>query len=316
MNLTLVVLAAVAGSALVLTLAGTRIIKEYQRGVVFRLGRITGSLKRPGARLVIPLVDRVLRVDLRTVSFEVPPQEVISKDNVMVTVRAVAYIQVVNPRLAVTKVANHVDAARQLVQSSLRSTLGQVTLAELLTARDTVNALLDRVINTELEAWGIALSAIELKDVQLSESMLRALGREAEAELESKAKLASAEGELATMRALADAAGTMADSPTLLQLRYLQTLTQIGNDRSTVVVFPLPLDLVQPLLDMQARLRRGRDGGGDGSGQHDIAQPDGQDRPSRTGPRPSEPPRREPPAPRYRLDLSEESPPPPPPPVD
>jgi len=269
MNLTLVVLAAVAGGVLLIALAGIRIIKEYQRGVVFRLGRMS-HMKAPGPRLLIPLVDRLVKVDLRTVHVEVPAQEVITEDNVMVTVRAVAYVQVVNPPLAVTKVLDYIAAASQLVQSSLRSTLGQVTLAELLTAREKVNALLERVINTELEAWGIALATIEIKDVQLQESMLRALGREAEAELETKAKLVSAEGELAAVRALADAAGALSDSPTLLQLRYLQTLSEIGNDRSTVVVFPMPIDLVQPILDVQARFRKGQSTNGEAKPPVDV----------------------------------------------
>lgn len=273
MNLTLVVLAAVAGGALLIALAGMRIINEYQRGVVFRLGRRVGHMKPPGLRLVIPIIDRVVRVDLRTVHFEVPAQEVITGDNVMVTVRAVVYMQVVNPPLAVTKVADYVSASKQLVQSSLRSTLGQVSLADLLTGRDKVNALLARVINEELEAWGIQLTTIEIKDAQLSESMLRALSREVEAELETKAKLIAAEGELANVRALADAAGALSGSPTLLQLRYLQTLTQIGNERSTVVVFPLPLDLVQPLLDMQARLRRSESSNGEPPVSVDHADP-------------------------------------------
>lgn len=255
MTLTLVVIAAVAGAAVLLTLSGLRLVREYQRGVVFRLGRLS-HLKAPGLRLVLPVVDRVVKVDLRAVDFEVPAQEVITKDNVLVTVRAVVYVQVVNPPLAVTKVVDYQAASTHLVQSSLRSTLGQVTLPELLTARDTVNALLARVINDELEPWGIQTTAVELKDVVLPESMLRALGREAETEREIKAKLVAAEGEVATARALTDAAGALAGTPSALQLRYLQTLSEIGNDRSTVVVFPVPIDLVQPLLELQRRWRR------------------------------------------------------------
>jgi regulator of protease activity HflC (stomatin/prohibitin superfamily) len=289
MSLTLVVIAAVAGAALLLTVAGLRIVKEYQRAVIFRFGRLS-HMKAPGLRLVIPIVDRAVRVDLRSVHFEVPAQEVITEDNVMVTVRAVVYIQVVNPPLAVTKVVDYIAASSHLVQSSLRSTLGQVTLGDLLTGRDKVNSLLARVINEELELWGIQITAIEVKDVLLPESMLRALGREAEAEHETKAKLISAEGELATVRALSDAAGAIAGSPSALQLRYLQTLSEIGNDRSTVVVFPVPIDLVQPFLDMQARMRKG---------------------PAANGEPPREAPTSEP---RRDTDSGAAPPPPPPPP--
>jgi len=256
MSLTLVVLAAVAGAALLVKLAGLRIDPEYQRAVVFRFGRLS-HMKAPGLRLALPIVDRLVRVDLRAVHFEIPAQEVITEDNVMVAVRAVVYIQVVNPPLAVTKVVDYAAAASHLVQSSLRSTLGQVTLGDLLTGRDKVNSLLAGVINQELERWGIQVTAIEIKDVLLPDAILRALGREAEAERETKAKLITAEGELATVRALSNAAGAMAGSATILQLRYLQTLSEIGNDRSTVVVFPLPIDLVQPILDMQAGMRKG-----------------------------------------------------------
>lgn len=256
MSLTLVVIAAVAGGVLLLVVAGARIIREYQRGVVFRLGRLS-HLKRPGLRLVIPLIDRVVKVDLRSVHYEIPAQEVITEDNVLATVGAVIYLQVVNPLLAATKVLDYRSASRDLVQSSLRSALGQVTLAQLLTGRDSVNALLEGIINQELEAWGVALTNIEIKDLRLPETMLRALGREAEAELERKAQLVAAEGELATVRALADAAGEVGSSATLLQLRYLQTLAQIGNERSTVVVFPMPIDLVEPLLQLQSRTRAG-----------------------------------------------------------
>jgi len=261
MSITLVVLAAVGGAALLLALSGLRIVKEYQRGVVFRIGRFS-HMKAPGPRLLIPIADHMIRVDVRAMNIEIPAQDVITEDNVMVTVRAVVYLQVVNPPLAVTKVVDYRDASQHLVESSLRSTLGQVTLAELLTGRDKVNALLARVINQDLEAWGVQITAIEIKDVLLPETMLRALGRQVEAEHETKAKLITAQGELAAVRALSDAAGAIAGSPSILQLRYLETLTQIGNQKSTVVVFPVPIDLIQPLLDMQARVRGARSGNG------------------------------------------------------
>jgi regulator of protease activity HflC (stomatin/prohibitin superfamily) len=270
MSLTLVVVAAVVGAALIVTMLGLRLVNEYQRGVVFRLGRMS-HMKSPGLRLVIPVIDRVVRVDLRAVHFEVPSQDVITQDNVLVTVSAVVYIQVVNPPLAVTKVVDYRAAASNLVQSSLRSTLGQVALGDLLTGRDKVNALLARVINEELEPWGIQTTAVEIKDVLLPETMLRALGREAEAEREIRAKQVVAEGEIATARVLTDAAGTLAESPSALQLRYLQTLSEIGNERSTVIVFPVPIDLVQPVLELRQRARHERAGGdGDRGGASDA----------------------------------------------
>jgi len=255
MNLTLIVLIAVAGGALFVWLLGIRVINEYERGVVFRLGRLS-HMKSPGLRMVIPLIDRVVKVDLRTIDLEVPALEVLTQDHVAVTVSAVVYLQVVNPPLAVIKVANYRAATMQLVQSTLRSVLGQVLLNDLLSERERVNEAIGRVLDDETEPWGVKVSMLEIKDAQLPETMLRALGREAEAERETRAKLISAEGELAAARALTDAALVIAAAPNALQLRYLQTLREIGGEQNTVIVFPMPIDLVQPIIDAQGRSRR------------------------------------------------------------
>lgn len=257
MNPTLIVIVAVSGVALLLLLSGLRLINEYQRGVVFRVGKYLRMLD-PGLRFVVPLgVDRVVRVDVRTTAVEVPSQDVITVDNVMVRVLAAVYFQVVNPPLAVTKVADYRQATAYLVQSSLRSFIGRVSLHQLLTGRDLINEMLRRIVDDETEPWGIRVSLVEFKDVQIPEALQKAMGREAEAEREKNAKIITADGELAAAQRLSDAAELIADRPSALQLRYLQALTEIGGgDRNTVVVFPVPIDLVQPLLDMQARMTK------------------------------------------------------------
>jgi regulator of protease activity HflC (stomatin/prohibitin superfamily) len=262
-NPTLIAIVAVSGVALLLLLSGLRLIHEYQRGVVFRLGKYEQMLD-PGLRVVIPLgIDRVNRVDVRTTAVEVPSQDVITVDNVMVRVLAAVYFQVVNPPLAVTKVANYRQATAYLVQSSLRSFIGRVSLHQLLTGRDLINEMLRRIVDEETEPWGITVSMVEFKDVQLPEALQKAMGREAEAEREKNAKIITADGELAAAQRLSDAAELIADRPNALQLRYLQALTEIGgSDRNTVVVFPVPFDLMQPLLDMQARMTKTTDNGG------------------------------------------------------
>jgi regulator of protease activity HflC (stomatin/prohibitin superfamily) len=261
-NPTLIAIVAVSGVALLLLLSGLRLINEYQRGVVFQLGKYDRMLA-PGLRFVIPLgVDRVNRVDIRTASLEVPSQDVMTVDNVMVRVLAAVYFQVVNPPLAVTKVDNYRQATAYLVQSSLRSFIGRVSLHQLLTGRDLINEMLRRIVDEETEPWGITVSMVEFKEVQIPETLQRAMGREAEAEREKNAKIITAEGELAAARRLSDAADLIGESPNALQLRYLQALTEIGGDRNTVVVFPVPMDLMQPLLDMQTRMTKTTDNGG------------------------------------------------------
>jgi regulator of protease activity HflC (stomatin/prohibitin superfamily) len=256
MNLTLIVIIALAALVVLVWLAGLRVINEYERGVVFRLGRYH-RVAAPGLRYVLPRpIDKLLHVDVRTYAVEAPSQEVMTLDNVLVGAVAVAYLQVVDPRLAVTEVADYRSTAGHLLRSTLRSVIGQVTLQVLLTERERVNGTLTAVLDEQTEAWGVRVSTVEIKDVELSQSMLRALGRQAEAEREKIAKIISAEGELEAARTLTDAAGVIGSSPSALQLRYLQTLSEIGGDHNTVVVFPMPIDLVQPLLDLQARMAK------------------------------------------------------------
>jgi regulator of protease activity HflC (stomatin/prohibitin superfamily) len=228
-----------------------RIINEYERGVLFRLGRLM-DLKGPGLRLIIPFgIDRLVKIDLRTVTLEVPPQEVITLDNVTIKVNAVIYFMVVDPRNAVTRVANFINATSQIAQTTLRSVLGQSSLDELLANREKINAKLQQIIDEQTEPWGIKVSTVEIKDVELPQTMQRAMAKQAEAEREKRAKIIHAEGEFEAAQKLTDAAGVIATQPSALQLRYLQTLTEIGVERNTVVVFPVPLDLISQLIDMR-----------------------------------------------------------------
>jgi regulator of protease activity HflC (stomatin/prohibitin superfamily) len=233
-----------------------RIINEYERGVLFRLGRLM-ALKGPGLRLIIPFgIDRLVKIDLRTVTLEVPPQEVITLDNVTIKVNAVIYFLVVDPRNAVTKVANFINATSQIAQTTLRSVLGQSSLDELLANREKINTRLQKIIDEQTEPWGIKVSTVEIKDVELPQTMQRAMAKQAEAEREKRAKIIHAEGEFEAAQKLTDAAGVIATQPSALQLRYLQTLTEIGVERNTVIVFPVPIDLVQQLID----IRQGKGG--------------------------------------------------------
>ncbi|HXN02809.1 MAG TPA: slipin family protein [Candidatus Dormibacteraeota bacterium] len=228
-----------------------RIINEYERGVLFRLGRLM-ALKGPGLRLIIPFgIDRLVKIDLRTVTLEVPPQEVITLDNVTIKVNAVIYFMVVDPRNAVTKVANFINATSQIAQTTLRSVLGQSSLDELLANREKINSRLQHIIDEQTEPWGIKVSTVEIKDVELPQTMQRAMAKQAEAEREKRAKIIHAEGEFEAAQKLTDAAGVIATQPSALQLRYLQTLTEIGVERNTVIVFPVPIDLVQQLIDIR-----------------------------------------------------------------
>ena len=228
-----------------------RIINEYERGVLFRLGRLM-TLKGPGLRLIIPFgIDRLVKIDLRTVTLEVPPQEVITLDNVTIKVNAVIYFLVVDPNNAVTKVANFINATSQIAQTTLRSVLGQSSLDELLANREKINTRLQKIIDEQTEPWGIKVSTVEIKDVELPQTMQRAMAKQAEAEREKRAKIIHAEGEFEAAQKLTDAAGVIATQPSALQLRYLQTLTEIGVERNTVIVFPVPIDLVQQLIDIR-----------------------------------------------------------------
>ena len=253
----LIVLGIIVLVVLIGVSSAIRIINEYERGVLFRLGRLM-ALKGPGLRVIIPFgIDRLVKIDLRTVTLEVPPQEVITLDNVTIKVNAVIYFMVVDPRNAVTKVANFINATSQIAQTTLRSVLGQSSLDELLANRETINTKLQHIIDEQTEPWGIKVSTVEIKDVELPQTMQRAMAKQAEAEREKRAKIIHAEGEFEAAQKLTDAAGVIATQPSALQLRYLQTLTEIGVERNTVIVFPVPIDLVQQLIDLREGQPRG-----------------------------------------------------------
>jgi regulator of protease activity HflC (stomatin/prohibitin superfamily) len=227
--------------------ASLRIVKEYERGVIFRLGRVTGA-KGPGLFWLIPLVDQMRPVDLRVVTLDVPTQEAITKDNVTVKVNAVCYFRVLSPEDAVINVANYLLATQQIAQTTLRSVLGQSELDELLSERDQINLQLQQIIDEQTEPWGVKVSVVEVKDVELPQSMQRAMARQAEAEREKRAKIIHAEGELEASQKLAEAAGVMSTQAGALQLRYLQTLTEISAENNSTIVFPLPIELMEALM--------------------------------------------------------------------
>jgi regulator of protease activity HflC (stomatin/prohibitin superfamily) len=228
--------------------ASLRIVKEYERGVIFRLGRVTGA-KGPGLFWLIPLVDQMRPVDLRVVTLDVPTQEAITKDNVTVKVNAVCYFRVLSPEDAVINVANYLLATQQIAQTTLRSVLGQSELDELLSERDQINQQLQQIIDEQTEPWGVKVSVVEVKDVELPQSMQRAMARQAEAEREKRAKIIHAEGELEASQKLAEAAGVMATQAGSLQLRYLQTLSEISAENNSTIIFPLPIELMEALMN-------------------------------------------------------------------
>ena len=234
--------------------ASIRIVQEYERGVVFRLGRCVGA-RGPGLFLLIPLIERMRKVDLRVVTMEVLAQEVITRDNVTVKVNAVVYFRIINPVDAVIKVMDPVHATSQLAQTTLRSVLGQSELDELLAHREAINQRLQQIIDEGTEPWGVKVSLVEVRDVELPASMQRAMAAQAEAERERRAKIIHAEGELQAAEKLAEAARIIAREPVTVQLRYLQTLREIGVNNASTIVFPLPLDLVRPLLEQGVKLR-------------------------------------------------------------
>jgi regulator of protease activity HflC (stomatin/prohibitin superfamily) len=241
---------------LVIVLASSiRILREYERGVIFRLGRLIAQ-KGPGLILLIPIIDRMVRVDLRTVTLTVPPQEVITKDNVTVRVNAVAYFRVLDPNKAITEVENFLLATSQISQTTLRSVLGKAELDALLSERERLNIELQQIIDEQTEPWGVKVSTVEVKDVELPQEMQRAIARQAEAERERRAKIISADGEFQASEKLSQAAEIFSRNPATLQLRYLQTLIDIGTQNSTII-FPLPLDLLTAFVE-----RSGGGGGG------------------------------------------------------
>jgi regulator of protease activity HflC (stomatin/prohibitin superfamily) len=226
-----------------------KVAREYERGIIFRLGRLLAEPKGPGLFLLIPIVDRMVKVDLRTITLNIPPQEVITKDNVPVRVNAVAYFRIVEPKNAIVQVENFMVATSQIAQTTLRSVLGQHLLDELLSERDKINSILQEIIDEATAPWGIKVSIVEVKDVEIPSGMQRAMARQAEAERERRAKVIAAEGEFQASERLKDAALVIEDHPIGLQLRYLQTLVELGSSQSTTIVFPAPIDLLTPFLD-------------------------------------------------------------------
>ncbi len=224
-----------------------RILREYERGVVFRLGRLI-AVKGPGIIFLIPIVDKLVKVSLRTVVLDVPPQDVITKDNVSIKVNAVVYFRVVQPDKAIVEVENFLFATSQVSQTTLRSILGQSELDELLSARDKINAALQKIIDRQTEPWGIKVSDVEVKHIDLPVEMQRAMARQAEAERERRAKVIHAEGEFQAAKRLSDAAVVIEDHPMALQLRYLQTLTEVASEKNSTTIFPIPIDLIAPFL--------------------------------------------------------------------
>jgi regulator of protease activity HflC (stomatin/prohibitin superfamily) len=232
---------------LILIAASVRILREYERGVIFRLGRLIAQ-KGPGLIFLIPFIDQMVRVDQRTVTLNVPPQEVITKDNVTVRVNAVAYFRVIDPNRAITDVENFLLATSQISQTTLRSVLGKAELDSLLAERERLNIELQRIIDEQTEPWGVKVSTVEVKDVELPVEMQRAIARQAEAERERRAKVIAADGEFQAAEKLSQAANIISQNPATLQLRYLQTLLEMGVNQNTTIVFPIPLDLVKPFV--------------------------------------------------------------------
>ena len=255
MTVALAVIAVVAVFILIILAAAIRILREYERGVIFRLGRLIAQ-KGPGLILLIPFIDQMVRIDLRTITLNVPPQEVITKDNVTVRVNAVAYFRVIDPNKAVTEVENFLLATSQIAQTTLRSVLGKAELDALLSERERLNVELQQIIDEQTEPWGIKVSTVEVKDVELPADMQRAMSRQAEAERERRAKIIAADGEFQAAEKLSQAANIISLNPATLQLRYLQTLVEIGVNNSSTIVFPLPLDLLKPLLEPHADAER------------------------------------------------------------
>jgi regulator of protease activity HflC (stomatin/prohibitin superfamily) len=233
-------------------LTSIKILNEYERAVVFRLGKLLSAPKGPGVILVFAPIDRMVRVSLRTIVMDVPPQDVITRDNVSVKVNAVVYFRIVDPAKAVIQVENYYQATSQLAQTTLRAVLGKHELDELLSAREKLNLDIQQVLDSQTEAWGIKVSTVEMKDVDLNESMIRAIARQAEAERERRAKIIHAEGELQASEKLLQAAQMLSKQPQAMQLRYLQTLANIAGDKSSTIVFPLPIDLLSAMATKRA----------------------------------------------------------------
>jgi regulator of protease activity HflC (stomatin/prohibitin superfamily) len=249
MTAALVVLVVVLFVVVLFLFSAIKVAREYERGIVFRLGRLLPEPKGPGLFLLIPIVDRMVKVDLRTITLNIPPQEVITKDNVPVRVNAVAYFRIVAPKDAIVQIENFMVATSQIAQTTLRSVLGQHQLDELLSEREKINAILQEIIDEQTAPWGIKVSIVEVKDVEIPQSMQRAMARQAEAERERRAKIINAEGEYQAAERLKDAAIVIEEHPIALQLRYLQTLLELGAGNTSTIIFPAPIDLIKPFLD-------------------------------------------------------------------
>jgi regulator of protease activity HflC (stomatin/prohibitin superfamily) len=246
---TLVVVGVIVVLLLIIVFSSLRIANEYERGVVFRLGRLI-PLKGPGLFFIIPFgIDRLVKIDLRVITLEVPPQEVITNDNVTAKVNAVIYFQVVDAQRAVTQVLNYINATSQIAQTTLRAALGQATLDELLANREKINQNLQKIIDEQTEPWGIKVAVVEIKDVELPQSMQRAMAKQAEAEREKRAKIINADGEYQASQTLANAAQIISTQQGALQLRFLQTLVEIGTEKNTTIVLPIPIELFRPILE-------------------------------------------------------------------
>jgi regulator of protease activity HflC (stomatin/prohibitin superfamily) len=245
----LIFLAAVVFLLVLFAVSAIKVAREYERGVVFRLGRLLPQPKGPGLFILIPIVDRMVKVDLRTITLNIPPQEVITKDNVPARVNAVAYFRIIDPQAAIVQVENFMSATSQIAQTTLRSVLGQHVLDELLSERDKINTILQEIIDEQTAPWGIKVSVVEVKDVEIPTGMQRAMARQAEAERERRAKVINAEGEFQASERLKDAALVIEGHPVAVQLRYLQTLIELGTSQSTTIVFPAPIDVLKSFLD-------------------------------------------------------------------
>ena len=236
----------------VVLVASVKVIREYERAIVFRLGRLLPEPKGPGLFFLIPIVDRMVKIDLRTITLMIPPQDVITKDNVPARVNAVCYFRIVDPKAAVVQIENFMVATSQVAQTTLRSVLGQHSLDELLSEREKINTILQGIIDETTAPWGIKVSIVEVKDVEIPSDMQRAMARQAEAERERRAKIINAEGEFQAAERLTEAAVVMSENPIALQLRYLQTLLEIGSNNNSTIVFPAPIDIIRPFLEKQS----------------------------------------------------------------
>src|SRR5580765_4129739 len=238
--------------AIIILANSIRILREYERGVIFRLGRlVSGGEKGPGIILLIPIVDKMVKVSLRTVVMDVPPQDIITQDNVSIKVNAVVYFRVLEPQKAIVQVENYLMATSQLSQTTLRSVLGQSELDDLLSQRDKINQKLQQIIDAHTESWGIKVSNVEVKQIDLPQEMQRAMAKQAEAERERRSKVISAEGEFQASQRLADAAKILSEQPSALTLRYLQTLREIATENNSTTIFPVPIDLLKPFLNIE-----------------------------------------------------------------